>query len=122
MCSLRATLPNASTSNLPSSVSHLSPAKCLAWCVSAVEDYAFIYGTLSIYGTLMRPIDIMVENWKSFTDNREQGGRVFIERNGPMEEEKGTTVDSRHRSIRGHRSGNREWGGGGRDAGGGVGC
>ena len=70
-----------------------------------VEEYA------SIYGTLIRPLDIMMEKWKSFSDNREQGSRGFTDRDGPMEEEKGATVDSRDRSRRGHRSGKREWGG-----------
>ena len=99
----------------PPNASHLSTAKCLAWCVSAVEDDA------SIYGTLMRPLVIMVDKWKSFSDNMEQGVRVFTDRDGPMEEEKGTTVYSRYQSRRekgqGHRYGKREWGGGGRGGG-----
>ena len=65
---------------------------------------------VSIYGTLIRPLDIMMEKWKSFSDNREQGGRGFIDRDVPMEEEEGATVDLRDRRGRGHRGGNREWG------------
>ena len=61
----------------------------------------------SIYGTLMRPLDLMVEKWKSFSDNREQGSRGFTDRDGPMEEEKGVMVDSGDRSGRGHRCGKR---------------
>ena len=65
---------------------------------------------VSIYGTLIRPLGLMMEKWKSFSDNREQGGRGFIDRDLPMEEEEGATVDSRDRSGRGPRGGNREWG------------
>ena len=64
----------------------------------------------SIDGNLMRHLDLMMEKWKSFSDNREQGGRGFVDRDVPMEEEEGATVDSRERSGRGHRGGNREWG------------
>ena len=52
----------------------------------------------------------MMEKCKSFIYNRDQGGRGFIDRDVPMEEEEGATVDSRDRSGRGHRGGNREWG------------
>ena len=51
------------------------------------------------------------------SEKMEKGGRVFTDRYGLMEEEKGTTVYSRYRSRRekgqGHRDGKREWSGGG---------
>ena len=65
----------------------------------------------SIDGNLMRHLDLMMEKRKSFSDNREQGDRFFIDMDGPMEEEEeeGAMVDSRDRSGRGHRGGKREW-------------
>ena len=79
--------------------SNLSTVKCLVWCNLDVEEDA------SIYGTLIRPLDLMMEKCKSFSDNREQGGRGFIDRDVPMEEEEVATVDLRDRSGRGHRGG-----------------
>ena len=71
----------------------------------AIEDNA------SIYGTLTRHIDLMVDKWKRFGDKRDQGGRGFTKRDGLMEEEKGYTLDLRDRIERGNRGGEREWGG-----------
>ena len=88
----------------PLRYSNLSTVKCLVWCTLDVEEDVFIYSTL------MRPLDLMMDKWKSFSDNMEQGGRDFINRDVPMEEEEGATVDSSERSGRGHRGGNREWG------------
>lgn len=45
----------------PPSSGHLSTAECLAWVCAAIEDDPLIYETL------MRPLDFMVERWKSFT-------------------------------------------------------
>ena len=56
----------------PPSASYLSLAECLVLCVLAVEDY------LSIYRALMRPLDLMLEKWNNFSNNREQGGRRFF--------------------------------------------
>ena len=84
--------------------SNLSTVECLVWCTLDVEEDA------SIYGTLIRPLDIMMDKWKSFSDNRGQSGRGFIDRDVPMEDEEGATVDSRDRSGLGHRGRNREWG------------
>ena len=63
----------------------------------AIEDDAYIYGTL------MRPIDIMVEKWMSFRDNRGEGERGFTDRYGPTEEYKGATVELKDRSGSGNR-------------------
>ena len=44
----------------PPSSGHLSTAECLAWVCAAIENDP------SMYETLMRPLDFMVERWKSF--------------------------------------------------------
>jgi len=44
----------------PPSPQHLSTAECLAWVVSRVEERP------EIYDTLMKPLDLMVQQWHSF--------------------------------------------------------
>ncbi len=46
----------------PPSDDHLSTAECIAWVTSLLED------DLSLYARLMKPLDLMVEKWRSFTD------------------------------------------------------
>ena len=84
-------------------IPNLSTVKCLVWCTLDVEEDA------SICGTLIGPLNLMMEKCKSFSDNREQGGRGFIDRDVMMEDEEGATVESRDRSGCGHRGGNMEW-------------
>jgi len=61
----------------PPSSGHLSTAECLAWVCAAIEDDPLIYETL------MRPIDFMVEKWKSFSpDGRGRGKSNFLDGDG----------------------------------------
>jgi len=48
----------------PPSPQHLSTAECLAWVVSHVENNP------AIYDTLMKPLDCMVQQWHSFSDQQ----------------------------------------------------
>ena len=54
----------------PPSAKHLSTAECLAWTVSRVE------GTPSIYDTVMKPLDLMVQQWHSFSDTKKDESNV----------------------------------------------
>ena len=61
----------------PPSSGHLSTAECLAWVCAVIEDDP------SIYELLMRPLDFMVEKWKSFSpDERGRGKSNFLEGDG----------------------------------------
>lgn len=61
----------------PPSSGHLSTAECLAWVCAVIEDDP------SIYELLMRPLDFMVEKWKSFSpDGRGRGKNNFLEGDG----------------------------------------
>ena len=61
----------------PPSSGHLSTAECLAWVCAMIEDDP------SIYNVLMRPLDFMVEKWKSFSpDGRGRGKSNFLEGDG----------------------------------------
>eukprot|EP00559_Dactyliosolen_fragilissimus_P005953 CAMPEP_0184863350 /NCGR_PEP_ID=MMETSP0580-20130426/10596_1 /TAXON_ID=1118495 /ORGANISM="Dactyliosolen fragilissimus" /LENGTH=207 /DNA_ID=CAMNT_0027361635 /DNA_START=276 /DNA_END=899 /DNA_ORIENTATION=- len=46
----------------PPSENYLSTAECIAWVVSKVENNPLIYDTL------MKPLDLMVEKWHTFSD------------------------------------------------------
>lgn len=48
----------------PPSANHLSTAECIARVLSVVE------GNPSVYTSLMKPLDLMVDKWRSFSDNR----------------------------------------------------
>ena len=48
----------------PPSPQHLSTAECLAFIVSKVE------GNTTIYDTIMKPLDLMVSQWHSFSDSK----------------------------------------------------
>ena len=61
----------------PPTSGHLSSAECLAWVCAMIEDDP------SIYDILMRPLDFMVEKWKSFSpDGRGRGTSNFLEGDG----------------------------------------
>ena len=61
----------------PPSSGHLSTAECLAWVCAKIEDDP------SIYEILMRPLDFMVEKWKSFSpDGRGRGKSNFLDGDG----------------------------------------
>lgn len=61
----------------PPSSGHLSTAECLAWVCAMIEDEP------SIYEILMRPLDFMVEKWKSFSpDGRGREKSNFLEGDG----------------------------------------
>lgn len=61
----------------PPSSGHLSTAECLAWVCAAIENEP------SIYEILMRPLDFMVEKWKSFSpDGRGRGKGNFLDCDG----------------------------------------
>ena len=63
----------------PPSPSHLSTAECIAWLVATIE------GDPSLFDTIMKPLDLMVEKWHSCSDNRSQK-RSFAERDGHTDE------------------------------------
>mmetsp|Transcript_8122 Transcript_8122/g.12148 ORF Transcript_8122/g.12148 Transcript_8122/m.12148 type:complete len:428 (-) Transcript_8122:510-1793(-) len=77
--------PNRFHIRTPPSSQHLSTAECIAWMVSIVENKP------ELYDTLMKPLDLMVEKWSSFTNNRGgQGGatkRGFTDGDGAFEED-----------------------------------
>ena len=50
----------------PPSSNHLSTAECIAWAVSAIEEKP------QIYETMMKPLDLMVEKWHSFSKQNEK--------------------------------------------------
>ena len=50
---------------MPPTSNHLSTAECIAWVLSAIERKPHIYEVL------MGPLDLMVEKWRSFSDNIE---------------------------------------------------
>jgi DTW domain-containing protein YfiP len=52
----------------PPSEECLSTAECIAWAVAATEDNP------ELYASLMKPLDVMVEKWKSFSDSRDSRG------------------------------------------------
>ena len=52
----------------PPSDECLSTAECIAWAVAATEDNP------ELYASLMKPLDVMVEKWKSFSDSRDSRG------------------------------------------------
>jgi len=45
----------------PPTPDHLCTAECIAWALSIVES------DMGIYRTLMKPLDLMVQKWRSFT-------------------------------------------------------
>ncbi len=45
----------------PPSSNHLSTAECITWAVSVIEEKP------QIYETMMKPLDLMVEKWHSFS-------------------------------------------------------
>jgi DTW domain-containing protein YfiP len=49
----------------PPSEECLSTAECIAWAVAATEDNP------ELYASLMKPLDVMVEKWKSFSNGRD---------------------------------------------------
>lgn len=67
----------------PPSASHLSTAECIAWVVSVIERKP------KLYETLMKPLDLMVEKWNSFRDNRDGNceRRGFTDGDGRLEDE-----------------------------------
>jgi len=50
----------------PPSPEHLSTAECLAWVASKVEEDPIIYDTL------MKPLDSMVQKWRSFSGGKKK--------------------------------------------------
>lgn len=63
----------------PPSPDHLSTAECLAWIASRVESDS------NIYETLMKPLDYMVQLWRSFAvGGGDRNGRGFTSGDGPM--------------------------------------
>ena len=78
--------PNRFEIRTPPSVDHLSTAECLAWVVATIEENPMIYETL------LRPLDLMVEKWKSFSEGRCLNR--FTDGDGPME---GQTCERRPR-------------------------
>jgi DTW domain-containing protein YfiP len=52
----------------PPSEECLSTAECIAWAVAATEDNP------ELYASLMKPLDAMVEKWKSFSGSKDSRG------------------------------------------------
>jgi hypothetical protein len=50
----------------PLSDEHLSTAECLAWAVAQVE------GNQESYDIIMKPLDLMVRQWHSFSDRKKK--------------------------------------------------
>jgi DTW domain-containing protein YfiP len=50
----------------PLSDEHLSTAECLAWAVAQVEE------NQESYGIIMKPLDLMVRQWHSFSDRKKK--------------------------------------------------
>jgi DTW domain-containing protein YfiP len=50
----------------PLSDNHLSTAECLAWVIAKVEEKQ------EIYDTIMKPLDLMVNQWHSFSDQKKR--------------------------------------------------
>ena len=71
--------PRRFTIRTPPSSAHLSTAECIAWVVSSIEDDP------SIYDQLMKPLDLMVQRWKSFSPDTRGGGNGFLEGDGAMD-------------------------------------
>jgi len=61
----------------PPSPDHLSTAECIAWIVSTIE------GNASHYDTIMKPLDLMVEQWHSFSN---RGTFSFTNGDGTIED------------------------------------
>lgn len=63
----------------PKSDEHLSTAECLAYTISRIEGEEKVnasscgFDGSSIYQTIMKPLDCMVEQWKSFQQRDKQG-------------------------------------------------
>lgn len=51
----------------PPSPCHLSTAECLAWVVACVEEDP------ALYDALMKPLDLMVHKWRSFSNAGKNG-------------------------------------------------
>lgn len=49
----------------PPTDQHLSTAECLAWVLSRIED-----DDNRIYDAIMKPLDLMVRQWHSFSDRK----------------------------------------------------
>jgi DTW domain-containing protein YfiP len=50
----------------PLSDEHLSTAECLAWTIAQVEE------NQESYGIIMKPLDLMVRQWHSFSDQKKK--------------------------------------------------
>jgi DTW domain-containing protein YfiP len=50
----------------PLSDEHLSTAECLAWTIAQVEE------NQKMYDTIMKPLDLMVRQWHSFSDRKKK--------------------------------------------------
>lgn len=61
----------------PPSPNHLSTAECIAWIVSTIENNP------SHYDTIMKPLDLMVEQWHSFSG---RGNFSFTNGDGSIDE------------------------------------
>ena len=55
----------------PPSPNHLSTAECIARVLAIVED------DVSIFDTLMKPLDLMVQQWHSFSKSKAEGKDEF---------------------------------------------
>mmetsp|Transcript_25946 Transcript_25946/g.38331 ORF Transcript_25946/g.38331 Transcript_25946/m.38331 type:complete len:292 (-) Transcript_25946:147-1022(-) len=60
----------------PPSENHLSTAESIAWAVCQVENDS------SLYDTLLKPLDYMVEKWKSFANNNDMKKKQQAPSNG----------------------------------------
>jgi DTW domain-containing protein YfiP len=67
----------------PPSEQHKSTAECIAWVLSRIEEHP------SIYETIMKPLDLMVEKWTSFIPEAKKSKSSHR----PCPEEKGTTMN-----------------------------
>ena len=53
----------------PPTPDHLCTAECIAWVLSIIER------DMQIYHTLMKPLDLMVQKWRSFAQGKGDGNR-----------------------------------------------
>ena len=77
----------------PPSPNHLSTAECIAWIVSTIENDP------SHYDTIMKPLDLMVEQWHSFSN---RGTFSFTNGDGSIDE---ATRDKRSKGGRKRKKG-----------------
>jgi DTW domain-containing protein YfiP len=77
----------------PPSPNHLSTAECIAWIISTIENDP------SHYDTIMKPLDLMVEQWHSFSG---RGTFSFTNGDGSIDE---ATQDDKRRKGRKRKKG-----------------